>query len=288
MIGVYNIKSDLKQNLSKVFQLCDLLKVHNDFPKIDGLFVDWLPSTDNLFSHQAVIIDTYVKQGIPTIIFDRYFNLTYEHYNWLSKFSVTFLEPAICNRSGFEYFPFWTKPLDEKWYSYIKEDERPYDLIYQGELEDRVASFEKYFLGYMKIYPKTKSLTSSKWRSLTKRLDEFRQYGEFTDESIKWQNGYFTILIGSKFDYKTGYLREDLFDILKQGCLTLLPEEHRFFSGAFQRVRVEDESYLNYFFVSHKDIRPVVIEELYSKILETFPEMDINVATERIRSIFTI
>ncbi len=113
MLGLLNVKNDLKQNLSKHFDVYILDKTQpDDLPDLDNLFIDWISNQDEFeFAHQAVIIENYIKKGIPTIVFDRYLVLSYKEFSWLNKFNITFLEPAINHRVGFEYFPFWTEPL---------------------------------------------------------------------------------------------------------------------------------------------------------------------------------
>ena len=64
MIGLYNTKCDLRKRLESVFDICGLDKLEvegEDFPKIDGLFIDWKTSADKLkFAHQAVIVENYL------------------------------------------------------------------------------------------------------------------------------------------------------------------------------------------------------------------------------------
>ena len=100
MLGTFNICKDLKKNLDR--ELLELDSV-DDLPEVSGLFIDWITKEHSMFPKQAVIIEHYVKAGIPIIIYDRWLALEKQEFNWLKKFNVSFFEPAIVNRTGFEY-----------------------------------------------------------------------------------------------------------------------------------------------------------------------------------------
>jgi hypothetical protein len=94
----------------------------------------------------------------------------------------------------------------------------------------------------------------------------------------------FTILIGSPTEYRIGYLRDDLFDIMKAGTMPLLPFEHRFFGTVFKNFLVENEGDLDYYICHYKRISGVLLEELYEKLLDNYPEFKINFIVDKINS----
>ena len=260
MIGLYNTKCDLRKGLEAVFDICGLDELEVDgknFPKIEALFIDWKSNINKLeFAHQAVIVENYVKKGIPTVIFDRYMVISFKEYNWLRKFNVSFFEPAVLNRVGFGFMPFWTEPLESNWFPYLeREKEREILLAYQGNLDDRVHAFEKYYSEYARLFPNKKIAFQTKPEGLRHKIDEWQNYG-LTPRPVDFNQVAFTILIGSKKEYEIGYLREDLFDIMRAGCVPILPVEHRFYGTVFDDV--DDERELD-FILSLGHIRGVLI-----------------------------
>lgn len=289
MIGLYNTKCDLRKRLEAVFDICGLDKLEveeNHFPKIDGLFIDWKTSDNKLeFAHQAVMVENYLKKGIPTVIFDRKMALSFKEYNWLRKFNVTFFEPAIKHRVGFDFMPFWTEPLDSNWFPYLeydREHEREIVLAYQGNLDDRIHSFEKYYSEYARLFPKKNIAFQTNPVNLRQKIDEWQNYNMKKLELIDFNLVGFTVLIGTKKEYEIGYLREDLFDIMRAGCVPILPEEHRFYGTVFDSI--EDERELDYM-LSLGHIRGVLIEEIHNNLLTYYPECHIKHTTETIRNL---
>lgn len=282
MLGLLNTKSDLNQNLSKHFDVCvlDNVQVDKDLPDLNGLFIDWISDQDEFeFAHQAVIIENFIKKGIPTVLFDRHLTLSYKEFSWLNKFNITFLEPAINNRIGFEYFPFWTEPL--KPFNYLIEDEpRKIDLAYQGDLFDKIESFERYYKEYARLYPKRKVVFQTKPDTLAHKIDEWSNHNLIQSE-VDFKDVGFSIIIGSKKEYKIGYIPENLFEIMKNGCIPIFPRKHRFFGTTFDMISFDD---LDYIITNWDKIRKVLIEDMFKNMLEVWPEMNISTAVERLKS----
>ena len=276
MLGTLNVKEDLRSGLQKHKDIAGLDLLEGiDFPQISGLLIDWVTNQDQNFSKQAAIIEHYVKKGIPTVIFDRYFGITQQEYLWLNKFNVSFLEPAVNNRIGFDFFPQWTTPLEENWDEKIVEDP-PILLGFQSQLRNKVASFEKYYITYSEIFP-DKNI-------VVRNLDAVKE--EWMNSNIKFddvdfKDVAFSLLIGSKKDYMKGILPLDIFEIMKKGCLCLLPHEHRFFSSMFQPITIDDERDLDYWIMNSK-IRLVMIEEIFDNLRKRYPEFTIKFAIEKL------
>lgn len=287
MIGLYNTKCDLRKKLEKDFDVAGLDKLEPDqgFPKIEGLFIDWKTNSNELeFAHQAVVIENYLKKGIPTIIFDRYLAINFKEYSWLKKFNITFFEPAINNRAGFEFLPYWTKPFEDK--DFPTKD-RKFDIVYEGNLDDRILSFEKYILEYVKLYPQRKVSVLTNPQRLQHKINEWSNYNIDINKELNYIESNFTILLGSKKEYQMGYLREDLFDIMDNHCIPILPIEHRFYGSAFKNFIVDEIRDLWYIIELYPKYRKLMIEELKTKLLKMYPEFNINTTIEKIKEIFT-
>ena len=289
MIGLLNIRDDLRNGLSQYLDMGTLDEIpQGEFPEIDGIFVDWVTKDfEDDFVKQAVLVEHYVKKGVPTVIFDRHLALTRKEHTWLGKFNTTFLEPAICNRAEFEYFPQWVSPLERNWY---QENDRKIDLGYSGILEDRTASFEKYYKVYAQIFPEKKVLIFSQLDRLRAKIEDYRNHNlEFTEKlDYSYFDMGFTILIGSFSEYNMGFLRLDLFDIMRQGVIPLCPIEHRHFGSMFQSLVVKDERDVDYYVSFGDKVREIIIEEVFENTMKYYPEFDIKYAVDKIRHYFTM
>ena len=289
MIGIYNTEYVLRSELEKVFDIAGLdhLEPEHGFPDIAGLYIDWkTKESDQIeFAHQAVVVENYVKKGIPTVIFDRHMAISFKEYSWLKKFNVTFFEPAVCNRSGFGFMPFWTLP-DTKFVSSLEDKPRKIDLAYQYDLTDKILSFEKYYVEYVKLYPQKTNSVLRQPRSIQNKIDEWSDIN-FTDE-IVFNDVNFVILIGTKKEYKIGYLPEHLFYWMDCGVIPLLPPEHRFYGTIFRDFLIRDIKTQHYFISCYSKFRSVMIEDIKNNFLTSFPECDVKNVVEKLRSLFTI
>ena len=72
MLGILNARESLKKKLSDKFDLFIFNSDIKDFPKLDGLFIDWSEGPPELFALQAALMDYYAKKRIPIAIFDRF------------------------------------------------------------------------------------------------------------------------------------------------------------------------------------------------------------------------
>lgn len=287
MIGLLNIRDDLRNGLSQHLDMGTLDEVlQGEFPEVDGIFVDWVTKdSEDDFVKQAVLVEHYVKKGVPTVIFDRHLALTRKEYTWLGKFNTTFLEPAICNRAEFEYFPQWVSPLKGNWY---QEHDRKIDLGYSGILDDRTASFEKYYKVYAQVFPEKKVLISSQLDSLKAKIKDYQNHNLEFSNKLDYFDVSFMILIGSFSEYNMGFLRSDLFDIMRKGVIPLCPIEHRHFGSMFRSLVVEDERDVDYLVSCGGRVREIIIEEVFENTMKYYPEFDIKYAVDKIRHYFTM
>ena len=276
MLGVLNVKQDIRDALQKHVDIAGLDSLEGvDFPDVSGLFIDWVANESGSFTKQAAIIEHYAKKGVPTVLFDRFFGITHQEYMWLSKFNVSFLEPAVINRVGFDFFPQWTTPLKHNWDD--KAIEVPsITLGFQGTLSDKMYSFEKYYVTYADMFPNVPMAISAKKTELKWFPDNLK-----FDSEIDYSDTAFTLAIGSKADYMKGILPLNMFDIMKRGCLVLTPIEHRFFGGLCQPFNIEDERDLDYF-IKQPALRFVAIEEIFGNLEKQYPEFTLSYAVEKL------
>lgn len=270
MIGVFNIQKNLKVQLEKDYKLCDLsIKTEE---KISSIFIDWVPQSNKKFVHQAQIIEDYVRNKIPTVIFDRFLSMTYKEYIWLKRFNVFFFEPALNNRIGFTYIPQWTVPIKDFWDSVYREnDDRSIDLFYEGNLDNKIKSFEKYYKDYASLYPDKIVGYKGEFKKT------YEDYNIKSFENIHLSDVKYTILLGSPTEYRIGYLPDNFFTYMQHGILPLLPAEHRFFHGMFKNIVVESEKDVSFIIDSMSNgVRYVLIESIYENINKYYSEFKIN------------
>jgi hypothetical protein len=278
MLGVLNIRPDLKAKLSQHFEV-------TESGKIDGLFIDWVPKSNDDFAKQAVMVEEHVKRGIPTVIYDRYLNITTQEYMWLRKFNVTFFEPVINHRAGFEFLPQWTEPYKWKY----TEETREIDLAFNGVVKDKIASFEKYYGTYASLFPDKRVIYEAPAAGMPLPIKtEKWANNNLVHQYFSWDTITFTVLIGTLFDYKRGYLREDLFEIMRKGVIPLCPIEHRFYGSMFQDLVIKDERDLDYYVGTSpmRKVGGVLIEGIFDNMLKYYPEFSIDYTVDRLKECF--
>ena len=138
-----------------------------------------------------------------------------------------------------------------------------------------MSAFEQYYVTYADIFPDVPVIVSAKKSELKWYPDNIK-----FETEIDWSDVAFTLIIGSKADYMKGILPLDIFDIMKRGCMVLLPLEHRFFQS-FHVPTVEDERDLDYY-IKHPELRFVGIEEIFGNLEKRYPEFTIEYAVEKL------
>jgi len=281
MIGIFNIEKEIEKNISK--ETINMME-NKALPNLDGLVLNWFPNyiDPSLLVRQAEIMSFYAKKKIPIFIYDKEMDMNYKEFNWLRKFNVSFFEPAINGRKGFSFLPSWIKILK---YNDIPEDEVLTIIGYKGDLVNKILAFEKYYISYIKQFPQTKIKYFSK--NLTKnKEDEYKDEG-LVKEDFPWNNTAFTIAIGSQKDYRIGYLDSMVFNAMENGCLPLIPKEHRFYYGMFLYEVVKNTVDMDFFISGKiiKNIRRLLISEIYENIELYFPEFTLEFTIDKIKSV---
>lgn len=282
MIGTYNIEKNMIQKLSGSLELHNFDMGDTSFPKLDGLIIDCMDKENyKAWVYQAALIEEYTKKT-KIVMFDRYFSITEKEFDWLKKFNVTFFEPAINNRIGFKYLPYWVDDIKIDW---LDDKERKIHLAYSHKnLEDRLKYFEKYYGEYAKLFPKVSVYYSTlKLNDIKKK--EYENNNLVFHKMIDFRNVSYSIVIGSKKDYEIGYLDESVFNLLKYGCVPILAVEHKYFHALFGKFVTNNVNITDYF-TSMSGISNALIEGILDNLHNLFPEFLIDNVAEVIINCF--
>lgn len=284
MIGVIsfreNIVSKLRESLP-VINVYDLLD--RGMPKLDGIFIDWVDQSimPDEYAMQAAIVEKYLKTKIPFVVFDGELSMTKREYDWLKRFKVFFFEPALQNRREFGYLPHW---IDELKTDFEREEERPFALAYSTvNLEDKLKSFEKYYRKYAQLFPDKKVLYQADKLDKVK-YQQYERDNMVNQAMIDWAEVDFTILIDSKRNYEIGYLDPWIICIMEDGCVPLLPLEHRFFGNMFHKLTVDNIEDVDYIVRSFAKIKWTLLDDIYHNIKTLYPEFLIENVAEVIKN----
>ena len=284
MIGVISFRENIVNKLGEslpVINVYDLMD--RGMPKLDGLFIDWVNQSimPDEYAIQAAIVENYIRTKIPVVIFDGELAMSKREYDWLKKFKVFFFEPALQNRREFGYLPHW---IDKIKTDLKREEERPFALAYSTiNLEDKLKSFEKYYRKYAQLFPDKKVLYQSE------KLDKikYQQYEHdnmINQAMIDWEEVDFTILIDSKKNYEIGYLNPWTFSIMEDGCVPLLPLEHRFYGNMFHKLTVDSIEDVDWIVRHHAKIKWTLIEDIYDNVKRLYPDFMIENVAEVIKN----
>jgi hypothetical protein len=290
MIGIFSNNPD-KNFIDKLNLPCRVISTDEDVSEIDGLFLDWVPPEKEIdFIYQAQLVEKFVKD-IPIVIFDRFFSLTYSEVEYLKKFRTYLFEPAIMTgRNDFTYLPNWISDfsIDYSVEDIINRDNRDYDLVWiYKDLEYKIKPFEKWYVEYARLFPiaevgyYTRDLADFKKVEYAKNNLKFIESESLPDYTIS----NFTLAIDTEEAYRMGYFDPMYIFAMNQGCVPLLPVEHRFFHPVFKNLIVENIKELDYYVCLYKSRGPI-IEEIFDRIKTYFPEFTIEYACDIVRKCY--
>jgi len=94
----------------------------------------------------------------------------------------------------------------------------------------------------------------------------------------------FTILIDSKRNYEIGHLNPWTFYIMENGCVPILPLEHRFFGNMFHKLTVENVEDVDWIIRGLAKVKWTLLEDIYNNIKTLYPEFLIDNVTEVIKN----
>ena len=282
MIGIFDITNNFKKIFLESYTVLDSIE---NLPKLDGLYIDWVDRSDREnFAKQAFFLEYYTKKKVPTVVYDRYMKVKHKEYKWLDKFNTYFFEPALNNRLGFKYLPYWTELLSMDNFDLLElKDERSVDLAYNGIITDKMMYFEGYYKSFSKFYPNRKVVYCD-GDIPKKKVEEFKECNLKSVNNIDWKDVRHTLLIDSYKNYNIGYLDPYVFDVMKHGCVPMIPIQHRYFLGMFQNVK--DYNDMAWFVDAETDISEALIEDIYINIELYYPEFMVQYAQDSIKECF--
>lgn len=250
-IGVFNLNEKFKKKLSsyKKIKLIDI--TNKDTTNLDKIFIDYVSKDSKLFGRQAEIVNKYIKK-VPFVVYDRKRSMNNKEFNYLRKFKTKFYEPYVITRSCFEYLPEGIEiPSDLPLFT----EDRDVTLAYHENIHDKMISVDKYYDGSPTV------------------VEDF-------------SNIRGTIIIGSKEHYEYGYLDPYFWEAMNQGCVPLLPEEHKWFHCLFEDTVLRNDFDKTFALNNYKGINYGTIVKVYKAVEETFPEMLLdNVVSKLYRSL---
>lgn len=280
-ISVSNIDAELLSELSKI---CTVVGIDEN-PK--GVFLQWVtPEVGYLFTQQTYIIEKCVKHDIPMIIFDKEEKMSPEEVGFLMSKGSFLWEPAVTGRNFFSFQPVWgniiTKLEDIKWDFDV---DRSIDLANTSPIVRKTHDFDKYYNtiheigGYNVLYVDhdgnrtiSNKISSMNIPIINTNYNDGKYLGK-----IKY-----TVLIGSDLDYETGTLPTNLFELLENGVVPLLPREHRWYHSVFDGMLVDCESDIEHYIDVYDRISFGCVYEIYKNLDKYLPEANVKNVAKRI------
>lgn len=281
-VAVNNIDRNLRAELS---QLCEIVGI-DDSPR--GVFMAWTtPEVDDLFVKQTKIIEKCVKNKIPMIIFDKNGEITPEEVTFLIGEGAFLWEPAVTGRSLFSYQPCWGRiHTDFREVPSVDADKRHIHLCNCSTLARKFPSFEKYYIPVHEIGSHSVVyIDRDNSDTIRQKVDKYhipimsKEYGGF-------DNIRATVLLGSEKDYETGYLDPMFFQILENGIIPLLPEEHRWYHSVFGGLTMNGETDIDYILQTYDKIAFGCVYEIYENLNIYLPESNVVNVAKRITNYF--
>jgi len=279
-LALYNVKNqDLIDELKKEFTTLDI--TNKDDNNMEAIFLDWTPSNRKspLLARQIQVVTHCYAKKIPMMIFDRYLGITTDEYKLFKKAGTIMFEPALNFRTEFTYLPFSIKIKDKENLTINPIDEkRKFSLVYNGDLIEKIFSFEKYILEYHKKFGGV---------YYSAKIDKGKEQEYFTKLSlgnsapIPYVDAKCTVILGSIQNYKIGYLDQSFFDALQNNCIPLIPDEHRFFNGFPTTIEksIDIAMYCNSYESTHFGF----IYDIHETIKNKYPEMSLQYTVNMIK-----
>jgi hypothetical protein len=258
-----------------------------DFSDCDAVYIEYIPynpSNPKPFALQTEVLKFYLKKKTRVIIFDKFLAIRPDEARWLKKYNVSLFEPAVNYRPDFHYFPHYCPKIHSiDTLKLNKVEPRPLTIGFKGIIFDKLGSFEKYLVEFGKNYP-TSSTKYSDYSNISKeKVDEYTNLNVVFDKNIKYSDMKCTVLLGSTRDYSIGYLNPDIFTILENNVIILLPEEHRYYHALFSDTIIRNLSDMIFVTSSYDYVYLGYIAHIYDRIDKFYPEFKMEYAAEVIK-----
>lgn len=278
-ITVNNIDRNLRVELS---QLCEIVNVDEN-PK--GVFLQWVtPDVDDLFKKQTLIVDYCINNQISMIIFDKNDKISPEEAGYLISVGAFLWEPSVTGRNFFSFQPNWGRLYtDYNDIPMVYPETRSIHLANYSSLVRKFSSYHNYYVPAHETGEfNVKYLNVDDNQTIYSKIENLGiPITNNADNNIKT-----TILLGSDRDYETGYLDPNLFKILENGIVPMLPKEHRWYHSIFSGLVVSSEDDIEYVLKTVDKIAFGCIYDVYRNLGRHLPECNVKNVAKRIVNFF--
>lgn len=280
-LTVNNIDRNLRVELA---QICEIVGISNN---PDGVFLVWSTAGDS-FEKQTEIIEKCVKKKIPMIIFDRNQEIIPDEISYLMSIGAFLWEPAVTGRNFFSFQPVWgripTEPDQIEWDFDVK---RRFDLANCSTVRHKFPAFEKYYIPIHEIGGFNVGYHGIGCSQTMAYKMQHHKMGIHSADEGFMKDVKTTILIGTEQNYESGFLDTNIFELLENGVIPLLPEEHRWYHSVFGDMVIHGEDNVDYILKMYDKIAFGCIFEIYENLSVYLPECDVKNVAKRINSYFS-
>ena len=281
-ICVYNIGKELLIELENNAKIISLDNTESP----NAFYLEWYPpehgkEDPNFIKQIGALKYVCLKLKIPVIIFDRFLSIDNNMKKWLKKYKIKIIEPLVLHSPGSIFLPPYINTKKDLGFF----PKREIDLgIIDNDLKNKTSSFEKYFLDFSSLNPD--SIVKYKGFDNYYKKDEYTDKNLLYDENINWKDISFTIAISRKSGYKRGFFESYIIDAINNGCVPLLPEEHRFYYAVFKKICILSRNDMLYIIKNMKLVSEEIIYDIFKNIEDHFPEFTIQYFCDKILKMF--
>lgn len=274
-VGLFNCNKDLASEMMTK-RNCVILNKDSDINNnMNGCYIDWISTSgiktvDNAkrLLLQSFIIQYVVKNKIPSIVFDSTFSLTPEEVLFFDKYkNIQIGEPSIFP-SYKTFFPLYQGIKHKELNDIDIDDEiRPIDVLYVGDLTNKIQAFEDNYIWLKKFWPKLNICYNSS-DLIESKVKEY-ELESVTKTEESWDKAKFTIIIGSWRDYTFGRLSNNIFNCIRNACVPYIADEHRFyksFSYLTRDISVALDFRYDLYYIGY-------IHDFHQRVKKYYPEM---------------
>lgn len=252
---------------------------------LSAIFIDFIDpksGTPEQLQLQTEAISTFVEY-VPLIVFDRMLSLTEKEVAFLKKYDTVLLEPALNFRKDFEYLPNYIEIRTFEEIPYLREKSREIDFVFPHFFSDRYSEFKKFYFEIRKLVDYKSEIVCYDTPDSTHSSD-FEKFKIKSNQNTKLNQCKFTILVGSEFEYNSGYLYS-INEMLKANVIPLLPRGHKYFNCLFEDTIIENAKDVKFFLESWETMYLGLILNVYERVINIYPEMLLENVNKKIKQI---
>ena len=182
------------------------------------LFIEWFskPNKKDVIGAEKFVmqmdnINEALKSNRQICIWDIDRSITYEEMKWFISKDVRLFEPYLITRTGFEFLP---DPIIEQ------------DLVLSNFTQNRDIAY-----GY--------------YETLDNKQYSVDLYNINPTILNSYENVKLAIAFDTKTNYEAGYLNPKIFEMMYQGAVIALPQEHKFFHSLFTHQVISPDDFVS-------------------------------------------